>query len=61
MMDTDEPHPLSVHEAAQRGYLDKLRELVRNELDANTRDGEDVTPLHWACLLYTSPSPRDRG
>lgn len=50
MMDTDEPHPLSVHEAAQRGYLDKLRELVRNELDANTRDGEDVTPLHWAAI-----------
>ena len=50
MMDTDEPHPLSVHEAAQRGYLDKLRELVRNELDANTRDGEDVTPLHLSLI-----------
>ena len=26
-----------------------------------TKEGLGALAAHWACLLYTSPSPRDRG
>ena len=35
--------------------LDKLRKEMQQHMDAKT------IPLYSLCLLYTSPSPRDRG
>ena len=41
----------------------KRTEIARIFADMEHFDGQDVTVCGWTCtcLLYTSPSPRDRG
>ena len=45
--------------ARRRARRDDEATLRRREL---SDDGEPTdAPTYWTCLLYTSPSPRDRG
>ena len=37
---------------------DKLKEFTREELAKY--NGKEGQPVYIACLLYTSPSPRDK-
>ena len=48
-----------LHLAAQEGHMDVVNVLVGAGSDIDAQDLLKMTPLHWACLLYTSPSPRD--
>ena len=41
--------------------IDKLQETVDRYYAMNTVAGQTLTPPSDPCLLYTSPSPRDRG
>ena len=59
----------SKREAAERAALLQA-ENIQSQIDKRTRDGEvtelelaakALTPLLEDCLLYTSPSPRDRS
>ena len=49
----------------ERHPTERVEELKRMVLDANTSDPEEIMllimELFTICLLYTSPSPRDRG
>ena len=36
------------------------RSIARTELDDLQLQAHESLWLHWDCLLYTSPSPRDR-
>ena len=46
--------------AAHRGDLDKVRKLIEEENHNPYQTGKyGNSLLHYACLLYTSPSPRD--
>ena len=57
--------------AQEKVTLDDLKSAVAKEantsVDAQSPAVEDATPVepkideHGRCLLYTSPSPRDRG
>ena len=49
--------PLSV--ASQKGHIDCVKLLIEHGAEVETRNNKGATPLYWACLLYTSPSPRD--
>ena len=42
-------------------YLLNGTEIVEEKEAVAAKTGKDVTPQEAACLLYTSPSPRDRG
>ena len=51
----------AIHEAAGEGNIEAVKQHLAAGTDVNTRFF-GATPLHAsACLLYTSPSPRDRG
>ena len=42
------------------GRAEVVTALLAENADVNKADNEGNTPL-YVCLLYTSPSPRDRG
>ena len=46
-------------EAVEYNNVHVAEALLLDGADVNTRQADGATPLHWACLLYTSPSPRD--
>ena len=49
------------HIAANNGYSDIVRYLVSKDSSlVKMKNKWEQTILHIACLLYTSPSPRDR-
>ncbi len=37
-----------LHDAALRGNVKKVEELIRSGVNVNSRNGEGATPLHWA-------------
>ena len=43
------------------GTLDLLALAKQGDEAATAQVLEENSGLIWACLLYTSPSPRDRG
>ena len=49
---------LGVSQSTVSYSLKKLRTGFKDDLFINTRSG--MRPTYKACLLYTSPSPRDR-
>mgnify|MGYP003308582017 CR=1 FL=1 len=53
----DSKHP----ESMTGGSIDKNLEMLRNILEGTSEGSQTDTVLLNACLLYTSPSPRDRG
>ena len=50
---------LELTQPAVSNALKRLRSALNDELFVRTYQGMEPTP--YACLLYTSPSPRDRG
>lgn len=38
-----------LHEAAKRGNIEFVKELIDNKVSANSLDKARNTPLHWAC------------
>ena len=48
---------LNMTQPAISHALARLRSALRDELFVRTPEGMEPTP--YACLLYTSPSPRD--
>ena len=50
-----------LHSAAERGDVAAIERRLAKGDDIDGVDSDVYTPLHLACLLYTSPSPRDRG
>ena len=48
-------HPL--HEAAKRGNLPFMEELVLSGMTVNDVDNAGNTPLHWAARCVRPPSP----
>ena len=56
------PDALEVFLEAFEGPLDLLLYLIkRQNIDILDIDVSLITEQYMACLLYTSPSPRDRG
>ena len=53
------PESGTVETVGEIQYFEQLNMDVEN--DFNTLDGSLMSELHIPCLLYTSPSPRDRG
>ena len=47
-------------DSAMRKDTQSVRALLKQNADPNAPQSDGTTALHWACLLYTSPSPRDR-
>ena len=46
---------------AEPDYVDEILNFVdEKEVEQNLIDGENQDELYSSCLLYTSPSPRDR-
>uniref|UniRef100_A0A0G4I649 Uncharacterized protein n=1 Tax=Chromera velia CCMP2878 TaxID=1169474 RepID=A0A0G4I649_9ALVE len=45
----------ALHRAAQYGSLELVEYLIDREADAERRDRDDVTPLHWACRDPKTP------
>jgi len=50
---------MSRHDIRIRKVPKDLSELVRVEMETRI-DLDPILNAYWACLLYTSPSPRDR-
>ena len=50
----------SISQAANVQWVDKIAVIVNNDV-ITERDIQDISNQLKACLLYTSPSPRDRG
>ena len=47
-------------EVDEEGYLIKVSDWTPEIANAmSEEDGIELSPEHWDCLLYTSPSPRD--
>ena len=46
--------------ACDKGHVDAARLLLDKGAEVDRADEDGRTPL-FVCLLYTSPSPRDRG
>ena len=42
-------------------YSPKIIELANNFSETNLNKTRFEIEIDWICLLYTSPSPRDRG
>ena len=55
--------PIEISEEMRRSYLDYAMSVIVARALPDIRDG--LKPVHrriiYTCLLYTSPSPRDRG
>ena len=49
----------ALHIAAGEGHINIVEILLNRGIDINSKNNDGDTALHWACLLYTSPSPRD--
>ena len=47
-----------IEAAAANGWIDRRASILESLLSIR-RAGADVVLTYWACLLYTSPSPRD--
>ena len=45
--------------AVERNDSDAALVLLKQGADVDASHPDGATALHWACLLYTSPSPRD--
>ena len=45
--------------ATRSGYGARSRDVVRSLIELDRYD-ITINALPWGCLLYTSPSPRDR-
>ena len=43
------------------GTLDASDNLVATDISGEDADVQAICNAAWTCLLYTSPSPRDRG
>ena len=41
------------------GFDDELNEAMKNEIKRQEEHVELIASENYACLLYTSPSPRD--
>ena len=54
-------HPLILYDAGIPGELEKTEEFGNEILKLCIEAGGSITGEHGVCLLYTSPSPRDRG
>ena len=39
--------------------IDEVKALIKDGVNINAKNEDGTTALIWACLLYTSPSPRD--
>ena len=52
---------MGLTEAHQILTLNNLRHKVTLKTDGGIKTGRDVVIAAMICLLYTSPSPRDRG
>ena len=60
----------TVERVIAKGFNDMIKESIVERIDQYFAVGGDVNPEHmehdkvrellWDCLLYTSPSPRDR-
>ena len=50
---------ISIPDAAKGGNIALVKQLISTGADVNVKDAGGQTALHWTCLLYTSPSPRD--
>ena len=54
---------ISIVDDAYDGNIEAVKQHLAAGTDVNAKN-EGMTPLHWVaykgCLLYTSPSPRDR-
>ena len=48
-----------LHRAAEAGNKSMVRFLIQKKANVNAMAMQGWTPLDLACLLYTSPSPRD--
>ena len=56
--------PLVILEALRCGYpwaSDRLHRFVMDGMVENARQTKRQSALYYPCLLYTSPSPRDRS
>ena len=49
----------ALHLAVKYEYREIISRLLKANANPNTEDSLGQTPMHLACLLYTSPSPRD--
>ena len=45
----------------EKELLKALVDVDKEQAKINRADAQATGPLSWICLLYTSPSPRDRG
>ena len=51
--------PMKLHHAVMNRDMELCLKLLADGQDVNEVEDAGNTPLHFACLLYTSPSPRD--
>ena len=42
-------------------HIDFISTITQDDCFVCGNSTKDPMSLHWGCLLYTSPSPRDRG
>ena len=60
----DERGETAIFSAVVGGYNEIIKILIKKGADVGVKNKAGFTPLHegaYSCLLYTSPSPRDRG
>ena len=46
--------------AAVKGEMETIKAWFEKQATDDLRDTKSKTVEYWGCLLYTSPSPRDR-
>ena len=69
MLDATEPYPISAWAAQFERIRNDLRDSMQKEADLSVAYRtaeqrhymEESLAQFWGCLLYTSPSPRDRS